>query len=206
MTYKQCQKKGKVGGKEANIFSAAGTEIFWHFWTCLFYCEPNKLVSNLQQHLDSISRLVWNYSGGSLNFYFLLIFAISGYDVEPVWRISHNLSQVSNVCTAGWWKLAPDGTELLFTEQRFCQDIDVIFDILRRFCSGLPLNVLSPGKAISPSARAIITAVFILFLFVLRGLSNITSVSGLHRGFGMLWNQPTRPRHRAKTFLTVLGN
>lgn len=70
MTYKQCQKKENAGRKKGNIFSSGGSEIFWHFWTCLFYCEPNKPASNLQQR----DATAWNDSGGSLNFYFLLIF------------------------------------------------------------------------------------------------------------------------------------
>lgn len=59
------------------------------------------------------------------------------------------ISQVSSVCSSGWWKLAPDGTELLFTEQRFCQVVD-IFDILGRSCSGLPPVCCLPVKRYPP--------------------------------------------------------
>lgn len=64
-------------------------------------------------------------------------------------------------------------------------------------------HVLSPGKAISPSVRTIITAVFIRFLFVLMGLLNIIFVCVLHKGFRMLWNRSTLSQRRVKSFLLL---
>lgn len=92
--------------------------------------------------------------------------------VEASQRISHNLSQVSTVCSSGWWRLGPDGTEL---QQRCSQNVDISFAISWRSCSGGSSNVLSPGKAIPPSLRPTITAVFIPFLFVLVRISYFVS-------------------------------
>lgn len=122
---------------------------------------------------------------------------------NPSLRISHNLSQVSSVCSSGWWKLGPDGTKLLFREQGCSQDVDIFFCYFPKILFRGFSNVLSPGKAISPSVRTIITAVFILFLFVLMGLSNIIFVSVLHKGFRMLWNQATRSQRCVKTWLLL---
>lgn len=92
--------------------------------------------------------------------------------IEASQRISHNLSQVSSVCNSGWWKLGPDGTKL---QQRCSQKVDISFAISWRSCSGGSSYVLSPGKAIPPSLRPTITAVFILFLFVLIQISDFAS-------------------------------
>lgn len=68
-----------------------------------------------------------------------------------------------------WWhRAALYRTEVLPRRWHFWYSQKILF----RASS----SVLSPGKAISPSVWTIITAVFILFLFVLRGLLNITSV------------------------------
>lgn len=154
MTYKQCQKKENAGRKKGNIFSSGGSEIFWHFWMCLFYCEPNKPASNLQQH----DATAWNDSGGCLNFYFLLIY-FTGQLRLQLWMMK----------IGPWWHWAAlYGTEVLPSGWHFWYSREILF----RASS----SVLSPGKAISPSVWTIIPAVFILFLFVLRGLLNITSV------------------------------
>lgn len=135
----------------------------------------NKPVSNLQQHLD-VPQLVWNGGGGSLGCSVLLGSAISG---------SASSSDEEN-----WPLMAPRGS----LQNRAAAKTSTFSAIFRRF----PLNVLSPGKVISPSVWTIMAAVFILFLFVLLGLSNIVSVSVLHKGFG---RQPTRSRRLQKTFL-----
>lgn len=116
-----------------------------------------------------IPQLVWNDSGGSLR-----IFAISGYC--RFLTTFHRSAQFAALDDENWALMAPSCS----LESRGAAK--TLTKIMFRGCS----NVLSPSKAISPSVRTIITAVFILFLFVLMGLSNVIFVSVLHKGFRML--------------------
>lgn len=110
--------------------------------------EPNKLVFNLWQHLEPANVCqLWILSNPGRGF--LTAF--------------HRSAQFAALDDRNWALMAPSCS----LESRGAAK--TLTKMLFRGSS----NVLSPGKAISPSVKTIITAVFILFLFVLVGFGTL---------------------------------
>lgn len=134
---------------------------------CVFHGEPNKVVFNLQQHLDAIPQPVWNSSGGK------------PASVCHLWILSkprrgflttfHRSAQSAALDDEDWAPMAPS------CSRDAAKTLTFLLLIPEDPVQGAPLMFCLPVKRYPPSLRPTITAVVIPFLFVLIRISYFVS-------------------------------